>query len=288
MSVLGNNMKVNLKIFSLLSVLTGVFLGVGYLIGGTGGMVIGLIFAGLMNFGSYWFSDKIVLKMYGAEEVSEEENPELHKMVEKLVENAGLPKPKIYRNSMEVPNAFATGRNPEKGVVCVTDGLMKTLTDEEVEGVIAHELAHIKNRDTLINAVVATVAGAVGLIAELAFWGAMFGGNDEQGEMVSALALMILTPIIATIIRMAVSRSMEFRADSEAVRIHGQKEGLSSALNKISEANSRPTRKHNSRAQEAGANLFIENPFSSDSLTKWFSTHPPLNERVETIEATEI
>lgn len=281
-------MKANLKIFSLLSVLTGVFLGVGYLIGGTGGMVIGLIFAGLMNFASYWFSDKIVLKMYGAEEVSEEENPGLHDMVEKLAENAGIPKPKIYRNKMDVPNAFATGRSPEKGVVCVTDGLMNTLTDEEVEGVIAHELAHIKNRDTLINAVVATVAGAVGLIAELAFWGAMFGGNDEQGEMVSALALMILTPIIATIIRMAVSRSMEFRADSEAVRIHGQKQGLSSALSKISEAKSRPTRRHNSRAQEAGANLFIENPFSSDSLTKWFSTHPPLDERVENIEATEL
>jgi len=288
MSIVGNNMKANLKIFSLLSVLTGVFLGAGYLIGGTGGMVIGLVFAGLMNFGSYWFSDKIVLKMYGAEEVSEEEDPGLHETVEKLAGNAGIPKPKVYRNSMDVPNAFATGRNPEKGVICVTDGLMKTLTDEEVEGVIAHELAHIKNRDTLINAVVATVAGAVGLIAELAFWGAMFGGNDEQGEMVSALALMILTPIIATIIRMAVSRSMEFRADSEAVRIHGQKQGLSSALNKISEANSRSTRRHNSRAQEAGANLFIENPFSSDSITKWFSTHPPLNERVENIEGTEL
>lgn len=288
MSVLGNNMKANLKIFSLLSVLTGVFLGVGYLIGGTGGMIIGLVFAGLMNFGSYWFSDKIVLKMYGAEEVSEEENPELHRMVEKLSENAGISKPRVYRNKMDVPNAFATGRNPEKGVVCVTDGLMNTLETDEVEGVIAHELAHIKKRDTLINAVVATVAGAVGLIAELAFWGAMFGGNDEQGEMVSALALIILTPLIATVIRMAVSRSMEFRADSEAVRIHGQRQGLSSALRKISEENSRPIMRHNSRAQQAGANLFIENPFSSDSITKWFSTHPPLNERVENIEATEL
>lgn len=251
-------------------------------------MIIGLVLAGVMNFASYWFSDKIVLKMYGAEKLEESENPELHKRVEKLARDAGIPKPKLYINDMDVPNAFATGRNPEKGVVCVTKGLMDTLEEDEVDGVIAHELAHIKNRDTLINAVVATVAGAVGLIAEMAFWGAMFGGREDQGDMASALVLMILTPLIATIIRMAVSRSMEFRADSEAVRISQNKEGLSSALEKITQASSKPLQRHASRSQEAGANLFISNPFSGDSITKWFSTHPPLQERLDNIEATQI
>ncbi|MFQ3275647.1 MAG: heat shock protein HtpX [Candidatus Nanohaloarchaea archaeon] len=286
--VTSQGIKTNAKIFGFLSVLTGVFLGVGYLIGGTGGMIIGLFFAGLMNFGSYWFSDKIVLKMYGAEPLSEEEYPELHDKVAELAEKAGIPKPKLYRNSMEVPNAFATGRNPEKGVVCVTQGLLNQLEKDEVEGVIAHELAHIKNRDTLINALVATVAGAVAMIAELAFWSSLFTG-EEEGEMISALAFMIVTPIIATIIRMAVSRTMEFRADSEAVRIHGSKEGLSNALQKISSSNKGyKSKKHVSKVQESGANLFIENPFSSDKLTRYFSTHPPLEERLENIESTEV
>lgn len=209
-------------------------------------------------------------------------------MLSKLSEQAGIPKPRLYMNNMEVPNAFATGRNPDKGVVCVTKGLMNSLSNEEVEGVIAHELAHIENRDTLINAVVATIAGAVGIIAEMAFWGAMFGGREEESDMISALVLMILTPLIATIIRMAVSRSMEFRADREAVKISGNREGLSFALKKISEASSKPLQGHASRSQEAGANLFISNPFSGDKITKYFSTHPPLDERLENIESTEL
>lgn len=288
MTLVGSGLKANLKIFSMLSVLTGLFIGAGFLVGGRGGMVIGLILAGIMNIGSYWFSDKLVIKLYGAEEVSEEEDPELHDMVEELADGAGIPKPRVFRNDMQVPNAFATGRSPEKGVVCVTDGLMDTLEEDEVRGVIAHELAHIRNRDTLINSVVATVAGAVGIIAELAFWGAMFGGREEEGDMVSALVLMILTPLIATMIRMAVSRTMEFRADSGAVEISGEREGLSSALQKINEASSRPLQRHSSRAQEAGANLFISNPFSGDKITKWFSTHPPLEERLENIRNTEV
>lgn len=286
--VTSQGVKTNAKIFGLLSVLTGVFLGAGYLIGGTGGMIIGLLFAGLMNFGSYWFSDRIVLKMYGAEPLPEDEYPDLHDKVAELAEKAGIPKPKLYRNSMEVPNAFATGRNPEKGVVCVTEGLLNQLEKEEVEGVIAHELAHIKNRDTLINAVVATVAGAVAMVAELAFWSSLFAG-DDGGEMISAMAFMIVTPIIATIIRMAVSRTMEFRADSEAVRIHGNREGISSALEKISASNKGyRSRKHVSKVQESGSNLFIENPFSADKMTKYFSTHPPLKERLENIQSTEV
>ena len=278
----------NTKILGLLSVLTGLFIGAGYLIGGTGGMVVGLIFAGLMNFGSYWYSHKIVLKIYGAEKIEKSDRPELHKSVERLAENAGIPVPDLYISDMKVPNAFATGRNPEKGVVCVTQGLLRELEHEEVEGVIAHELAHIKNRDTLINAVVATVAGALAIMAEMVFWGAMFSGRDEEGEMLSALAFMILTPLIATLIKTMISRKMEFRADSDAVKIHQKREGLSSALRKISSANDRKTSKHKSKVQEASSNMFIYNPFSSEKITRFFSTHPQLEDRLENIEASQM
>lgn len=288
--VTASGLKSNFKILSLLSVITAVFIAVGYTVGGQLGMIIGLGFAGVFNLGSYWFSDRIVLKMYKAEELPEEDYPELHKMLERLSENAGIPKPRLYKNGMQVPNAFATGRSPKKGVVCLTEGLMDQLTQEEIEGVVAHELAHIKNRDSLVNAVVATIAGAVAVIAEMAFWSSMFSGNRDRGEMMSAMAFMILVPLISLVIRTAVSRTMEYRADSDAVRIHGKKEGLSSALNKISSANKNTggQKQHNSRIQEAGANLFIENPFSSDKMTKYFSTHPPLESRLENIEKTDM
>jgi heat shock protein HtpX len=285
--VTGKGIKTNLKLFGLLSILTGLFLGVGLTIGGETGLVIALLFAGVFNFGSYWFSDKIVLKLYNAEPVPEEEMPELHSTLERLSENAGIPKPRLYRNSMEVPNAFATGRSPKKGVVCVTDGLLKQLNDEEVAGVIAHELAHIKNRDTLINASVATIAGAIAVLARIAFWGAMFSGDDDIGEMAGAMIFMIVTPIIAILIKMAISRKMEFRADSTGVDIHGKKEGLMAALQKISSANRHSNYKA-SQVQEAGSNLFIDNPFSGDKLTKYFSTHPPLENRLENIQNTEV
>jgi heat shock protein HtpX len=241
-----------------------------------------------MNFGSYWFSDKIVLRIYGAEEISESQNPELHSTLEELAENAGIPKPRLYRSSMKVPNAFATGRSPKKGVVCVTDGLLQQLNDDEVAGVIAHELAHIKNRDTLINASVATIAGAISVLAEMAFWGAMFGrGDEDMADLAGGAALMILTPLIATLIRMAISRKMEYRADSSAVQIQGQKEALGSALQKISSSNE-STRMRASRVQEAGSNLFIYNPFTKHKLVKYFSTHPPLDQRLKNIEDTKI
>ncbi|MFB6292141.1 MAG: zinc metalloprotease HtpX [Candidatus Nanohaloarchaea archaeon] len=279
--------KTNLKLFGLMSVLTGLFLGIGYFVAGESGLLIALVFAGVFNFGSYWFSDRIVLRLYGAEEITEEERPELHSLVEELAENAGIPKPRLYRNDMQVPNAFATGRSPEKGVVCVTEGLLNQLDHDEVAGVLAHELGHIKNRDTLINATVATVAGAIAVIARMVFWSAMFAGRDREGEVLASLAFMIVVPVIATVIRLAISRSMEFRADSAAVQIHGEKEGLSSALKKISSA-SKNSRYKASQVQEAGSNLFIENPFSGDSITKWFSTHPPLDERLGNIESTEV
>lgn len=251
-------------------------------------MILALGLAAVFNFGSYWFSDRIVLKIYGAKKVEESENPELHEMVEKLAENAGIPKPRVYRTEMKVPNAFATGRSPKKGVVAVTDGLMQQLDDEEVAGVIAHELAHIENRDTLINASVATVAGAISVLAEMAFWGAMFGrGDDDMADLAGGLVLMILTPILATLIRMAISRRMEFRADSDAVRIHGQKEGLKSALQKISSSN-QSTRLRANRVQEAGSNLFIYNPFTKHRLVKYLSTHPPLEKRLKNIDDTPV
>lgn len=286
--VTGQGIKNNLKLVGLLSVLTGLFLGVGYYLGGTGGMIIAFVFAALFNFGSYWFSDKIVLKLYKAKEVSEEENPELHDIVEELSKNAGIPKPRVYRTGMQVPNAFATGRSPKKGVVCVTDGLMEQLDDDEVTGVIAHELAHIKNRDTLINASVATIAGAVAMLARLVFWSTMFSGRDSDGgEALASFAFMLLVPIIAVFIRMAISRRMEFRADSNGIQIHGQKEGLTSALRKISSANNK-THYKASQTQEVGSNLFIENPFTGDRLTRYFSTHPPLEKRIDNIQDTEL
>ncbi len=279
--------KTNLKLFGLLSILTGLFLGAGFLLAGDTGLIVALVFAGIFNFGSYWFSDRIVLKLYRAEEITKEENPELHSLVEELADNADIPKPRLYKNSMQVPNAFATGRSPSKGVVCVTEGLMQQLDQDEIAGVIAHELAHIKNRDTLTNAVVATVAGAIAVIARIVFWSAMFAGRDREGEALASLAFMIVVPVIAMVIRLAISRSMEFRADSTGIQIHGQKDGLSSALQKINSA-SKSSNYKASQVQEAGSNLFIENPFSGDSLTKWFSTHPPLQERLKNIESTEV
>ncbi len=285
--VTGAGVRTNLKLFGLLSILTGLFLGVGFAIGQEAGLIIALLFAGIFNFGSYWFSDKIVLRLYKAEPISEEEMPELHSTLEQLADNADIPKPRLYRSSMQVPNAFATGRSPKKGVVCVTDGLLEQLNDEEVAGVVAHELAHIKNRDTLINASVATIAGAVAVLARIAFWGAMFSGDDDVGEMAGAMMFMIVTPIIAMVIRMAISRKMEFRADSAGVNIHGKKKGLESALKKISSANRHSNYKA-SQIQEAGSNLFIDNPFSGDRMTKYFSTHPPLENRLQNIQNTEM
>ena len=283
----GNGFVSTAKVFGLLAVMTGVFIGAGAIIGGTGGMVIGLGLAGVMNLGSYWFSDKIVLKIYGGEKAEEDSYPELHSSVEELAEEAGIPKPDLYIADMGVPNAFATGRNPENGVVCVTNSLIDTLDHDEVEGVIAHELAHIKNRDTLTNSVVATLAGAIGMLAEMAFWGSMFGGREEEGDMISGLVLMITVPLIATLIKTAVSRTMEYRADSDAVKISGKGSALSSALRKIDSQASRGMRGRTSRVQQAGSNLFIKNPFSGSNLTRFFSTHPPLEDRIENIESTE-
>ncbi|MFB6145807.1 MAG: zinc metalloprotease HtpX [Candidatus Nanohaloarchaea archaeon] len=282
-------LKTNIKVVTLLSVLTGLFLAAGYIFGGTSGMIIGLLFAGLMNFASYWYSDRIVLRMYGATEMSEEQYPELHESLRQLSERADIPVPRLYLSDMDVPNAFATGRSPEKGVVCVTEGLLRELEMNEIEGVVSHELAHIKNRDTLINSVVATLAGALGFMAEMLFWGTLLTGRREgEGEAFAAFAFMIMTPLIATLIRLGISRSMEYRADSNGVQIHGSKDGLKSALQKIDGYSSRSRPKHSAKYQETGSNLFISNPFKSDTMTSLLSTHPSLDKRMENIEETEI
>lgn len=282
-----NRLQNNLKLGTLLFILTGLFLGVGFFIGGETGMIIALFLAGIMNFGSYWYSHKIVLKMYNAEKITEEENPELHKTLEELSKNAEIPKPQLYKSDMQVPNAFATGRNPEHGIVCLTEGLMQHLDKEEIEGVIAHELAHIKNRDTLINAAVATIAGAVAVIARIAFYSALFTGGRDRGQIIGSLAFMILTPLIAMIIKSAISRKMEYRADTDAVKIHKNKNGLSNALKKISNI-SEKTQFKTSQVKESGSNLFIYNPFTGDKLTKYFDTHPSLDQRLENIEKTQL
>lgn len=285
--VLGNTVINQAKILILLSTLTGLFIGAGLYIGGTAGMLIGFGLALVMNFGSYWYSHKIVLKIHGAEEMKEDEYSEYHEMLEKLSEQADIPKPKLYKNDMQVPNAFATGRNPENGIVCLTEGLMNQLEMEEIEGVVAHELAHIKNYDTLINAVVATLAGALAIGARIVFYSAMFSGNRNRGQLLSSLAFMILVPLIATMMKFAISRQMEYRADSTAVKIHGQKRGLTNALEKISSSNDK-TRTKASQVKESSSNMFIYNPFSGDKLTKYFTTHPQLEQRIENIQNTEV
>jgi heat shock protein HtpX len=246
------------------------------------GLLTGLILVcgQVMNFGSYWFSDKIVLAMYRAKPVSEAEAPRLHAIVDRLVARAELPKPKLYLLPQRAPNAFATGRNPSHAAVAVTAGLVELMSEEEIEGVVAHELAHIKNRDILISSIAATIAGAITLLASMARWGAIFGGfggrGDRDGGIFGLLAMAIFAPIAALLIQMAVSRSREFAADATGAQIAGQPYGLARALEKLSQYAKRvpldasPTTSH----------MFIVMPLSGRSALKLFSTHPPVEERV--------
>ncbi len=269
----------------LLGALTGLLLVFGKLLGGNVGMVIALIMAALMNFGSWFYSDRIVLSMYGAREVSPEEAPELHAIVERLARNAGIPKPKVAIVPMDIPNAFATGRDPEHGVVCVTTKLLEVLNRDEVEGVLSHEIGHIINRDTLIQAVAATIAGAITMLANMGQWALLFGfGRDEDegwAETIGLLLMVILAPIAALLIQMAISRSREFKADATGARISGKPEALASALEKL-EAYSRhiPQSIVKAEVRPATSHLFIVNPFKGDTLAVLFSTHPPTRERV--------
>jgi heat shock protein HtpX len=261
----------------LLGLLTGLILVCGKLLGGNTGMAVALGLAAAMNFGSYWFSDKIVLRRYRAQPVSAAEAPRLHAMVDDLIARAGIPKPALYILPEPAPNAFATGRNPRHAAVAVTQGLLELMDDEEVKGVVAHELAHIKNRDILIASVAATIAGAVSLLATMARWGAIFGGGrDREGGVLGLLVTAIIAPIVALIIQMSVSRSREFGADATGAQFAGNPHGLARALEKLG-AYSKRVPLH---ASPATIHMFIVMPLGGRGVKHLFSTHPPIEERI--------
>ncbi|MBE9546650.1 MAG: zinc metalloprotease HtpX [Proteobacteria bacterium] len=264
----------------LLGALTGLLILIGGYFGGKQGIIIAFIFAMVMNFGSYWFSDKLVLKMYRASEVSESEAPELYSIVKNLALRAGLPIPKVYIVPGDTPNAFATGRDEKHAVVAVTEGILRILNRDELEGVLSHELTHIKNRDMLIGSIAATLAGAIMMLASMAKWTAIFGGfggdDDEGGGIFGLLIMAILAPIGAMIIQMAVSRSREYLADEGGARISGKPYGLASALEKMARASKAIPMK----ANPSTAHMFIVNPLTGKSLMNLFSTHPPTEERI--------
>jgi heat shock protein HtpX len=273
---MGNTVKTAL----LLGALTGLLMLIGGLIGGRGGVYIAFIFALILNFGSYWFSDKIVLKMYKAQEVSETAAPDLYSIVRNLALKAALPMPRVYIIPEETANAFATGRNAEHAVVAVTEGIMRILNKEELKGVIAHELSHIKNGDMLIASIAATIAGAIGMLATMAQWAAIFGGghsdDDDHGGIIGLIAMAIFAPLAAIIIQMAISRSREYMADASGARITKNPYGLATALEKLTKASQLIPM----NANPSTAHLFIVNPLTRKSLMNLFSTHPPLEERI--------
>lgn len=266
-----------LKTAALLGALTALVMAAGYYIAGNDGLTVALIFAILMNFGSYWFSDKIVLKMYGAKIVEPNEAPMLHRIVDDLTGRAGMKKPKVAIVNLPVPNAFATGRNQHHAVVAVTPSIMQALDESELRAVIAHELGHVLNRDILISSVAATLAGVISYIAQMAFF---FGGSrDREGGVVGMIVMVILTPIMAAIIQMAISRAREFGADERGARISGSPTDLARALEKLDGIAHRMPLQGQAK-HEATAHLFIVNPFKSSLLMRLFSTHPPLEERI--------
>jgi heat shock protein HtpX len=283
-------MKNMLKTTVLLAALTGLLVLIGDFFGGTGGMIIAFLFAVIINFGSYWYSDKIVLKMYGAKEVTPAESPNLHRIVDGLAMKAGLPKPKVYIVESGMPNAFATGRDPKHAAVAVTTGILNLLSHEEIEGVLAHELAHVMNRDTLISAVAATLAGVVTMLASMAQWAAIFGGfgsrDDDNGGIIGLIAMAIVAPIAATLIQLAISRSREYTADSEGARICKKPWALADALQKLEYGNSnyKPSIS-DVQAKESSAHMFIVNPLKGGAIQSLFSTHPVTEERVKRLRA---
>ena len=279
-----------LKTTVLLAALTGLLVAVGAFFGGTKGMTLMFVISIVMNFASYWYSDKIVLKMYGAQEVTPQSAPDLIRMVSGLAQKARMPMPKVYIINTDVPNAFATGRDPEHGVVAVTTGIMRALNYEELEGVVAHELAHIKNRDTLISTIVASVAGVITMIANIAQWSAFlgFGRSDDEeggiGGIIEFVFLVILAPLAATLIQFGVSRSREYIADETGGSVSGNPLALASALKKIEYYARHQVMPE---ATPATSHLFIVNPFSGagSMIVSLFSTHPATADRVAKLEA---
>jgi len=260
---------------------------IGHLLGGSQGLVVAFIFAAVMNFGSYWFSDKIVLSMYGARQVSEAEAPMLYRIVHNLALQAGMPMPKLYIIPTDAANAFATGRNPEHAAVAVTEGILRMMNERELTGVLAHELSHVKNRDILISSIAATLAGVIMMIASMARWAAIFGGysrSDDReggGGVLGLIAMSILAPIAAMIIQMAISRTREYAADASGARTSGDPLALAAALRKLGLASERIPLD----ASPQTSHLFIVNPLSGRSLMQLFSTHPPLEDRIARLEA---
>lgn len=274
------------KSFIFLAALTGLIIATGYYLGGQQGIVIALIISATMNVGSYWFSDKLVLAIYHARPLMPEQNLRVHQIVERIAAKNGLPKPKIYIVNLPAPNAFATGRNKNHAVVAVTPSILSLLNDKELEGVLAHELGHIQNKDILISSIAATLAGAISFLAQMAYYSMLFTGgrggqnNHNRGNGLGALALLILTPIIATILHLAISRSREYLADTTGAKTTGNPEELASALEKIHSA-SKTHPLIGEPKHEATAHLFIVNPFKPSLLMQLFSTHPPVEERVK-------
>ncbi len=276
-----------LKTTLLLSLLTVLMVLMGNAIGGQTGMAVAFLIALTMNFVSYWYSDKIVLKMYGAKEIGENDNPAFYSMIRRLSIRAGLPMPRVYIIPSESPNAFATGRNPRHAAVAATEGILRILSSEELEGVMAHELAHVKNRDILVGSIAATFAGAISMLGNMLQWGAILGmGRDEEGEgagnVIGSLVMAMVAPLAALLIQMSVSRSREYLADEIGAKICGRPLALANALRKL-HAGSRNMPMQG--AQPATAHMFIVNPFAGGSLLKWFSTHPPMEERIIRLEA---
>jgi heat shock protein HtpX len=278
-----------LKTGLLLGVLTALFVLGGRAIAGEQGMIIGFVMAALMNFVSYWFSDKIVLAMYGAQPVDEAQAAGLHAIVRRLATRAQIPMPRVYIIPTDTPNAFATGRNPQHAAVAVTEGIMRVLDDDELEGVLAHELSHVTNRDVLISTIAATLAGAITYLAHMAQWAAIFGGrsrDDEEGggNPLVMILFAVFAPIAAMLVQLAVSRSREFQADASGARLAGRSYGLAKALEKIEVA----SRLEPLPANPATAHLFIVNPLSGQSFARLFSTHPPTEERIARLRAMRL
>ncbi len=277
-------MTTQIKTLFLLALLSGIIIALGGMLGGQAGVMIAFAFALIMNVSSYWFSDKIVLRMYKAQELSPNDSPYLHQIVEELSANANIPKPKIYYIPEQSPNAFATGRDPEHGVVAVTDGIMKMLTPEELRGVLAHEIAHIAHRDILLQTVAGVLASAITSIASWLQWTAILGGrNDENGPSpLAAIALAIVAPMAAGLIQMAISRTREYHADAGGAAYSQDPLALASALQKISNYSKQIPMQN---ANPATENMFIISPLAGNKMASLFSTHPPTEERIARLQA---
>jgi len=277
-------MENRVKTVLLLTGLTIFLIFMGKILGGRQGMYLAFILALGMNFFSYWFSDKIVLRMYKAQEVSPEEAPQIHQMVEELAHEAGVPKPRVYIIPDDSPNAFATGRNPQHAAVAATQGIIRLLTPVELKGVLGHELGHVLNRDILVSTIAATLAGAIMILASMARWGAILGmgrDDDEGGGILGVLVMSIIAPIAAMLIQMAISRSREYLADETGAHLTHNPDSLARALEKLSLG----TQQIPMDASPATAHMFIVNPLAGSSLMNLFSTHPPIEERVERLRA---